>query len=70
MEGGVLVEMVYSPLITALMEVAGGIGDGGRVGTDVLKKQAYHQFSMWTGRRASGIMMAGAMENNRSEELG
>lgn len=62
-EHGVLVEMAYRPLVTALMKV-GRRFRGWKVtrGVDVLKEQAYHQFSMWTGRRAPASVMAAAVD--------
>lgn len=60
---GVLVEMAYRPPVTALMRVAGHFpGWDISQGTDVLKEQAYHQFSMWTGRRAPVEVMQEALE--------
>ncbi|KAI5847969.1 type I 3-dehydroquinase-domain-containing protein [Morchella snyderi] len=62
-EGGVLVEMAYRPLETALMKVAVQFsGWKTSRGTDVLKEQAYHQFRMWTGRRAPSAVMGAAVE--------
>ncbi|RPB09951.1 shikimate-5-dehydrogenase [Morchella conica CCBAS932] len=62
-EGGVLVEMAYRPLVTALMKVAGQFsGWKTSRGTDVLKKQAYHQFRMWTGRQAPSAAMSAAVD--------
>ncbi|KAI5797727.1 hypothetical protein EDC01DRAFT_744127 [Geopyxis carbonaria] len=62
-DGGVLIEMAYRPMVTALMKVAGRhAGWYTARGTDVLKEQAYHQFRMWTGRRAPAAVMARAME--------
>jgi pentafunctional AROM polypeptide len=65
---GVLVEMAYHPLVTALMGVAGRY-PGWKVlrGTDVLKEQAYHQFRIWTGRRAPVSVMAAALEAHSSD---
>lgn len=62
-ENGVLVEMAYRPLVTALMKVAGRF-TGWKVtrGVDVLKEQAYHQFFMWTGRKAPTAIMAAAVD--------
>jgi shikimate-5-dehydrogenase len=59
----VLVEMAYRPRVTALMKVARSF-DNWKVlqGTDVLKEQAYHQFSLWTGRRAPVSVMIEALE--------
>jgi shikimate-5-dehydrogenase len=59
---GVLVEMAYRPHTTALMKVARRHG-GWKVlgGVDVLKEQAYAQFSLWTGRRAPESVMADAL---------
>jgi shikimate 5-dehydrogenase len=60
----VLVEMAYRPRVTALMKVAQSF-DNWKVilqGTDVLKEQACHQFSLWTGRRAPVSVMIEALE--------
>ncbi|KAI5858680.1 type I 3-dehydroquinase-domain-containing protein [Tricharina praecox] len=62
-ENGVLVEMAYRPLETALMK-RGKRFNGWKItrGVDVLKEQAYHQFHMWTGRRAPKRVMAQAVD--------
>lgn len=51
--GGVVIEMAYRPVVTALMEVASK-RSGWKVtgGVDVLREQGYAQFQLWTGRRA------------------
>jgi len=50
---GLVIEMAYRPPVTALMHVAAR-QQGWTVlgGVDVLKEQAYAQFSLWTGRSA------------------
>lgn len=60
---GVEVEVAYRPLVMALMKVAGA-QEGWKCvgGTEVLKEQVYHQFKMWTGRKAPSEIMAEAMD--------
>jgi shikimate-5-dehydrogenase len=59
----VLVEMAYRPRVTALMKVASTYSNWKVLqGTDVLKEQAYHQFTLWTGREAPASAMKEALE--------
>ena len=61
-ESGVLVEMAYRPPKTGMMKVAGQY-PWWKIfkGMDVLKEQAYAQFTLWTGRPAPVSVMRGAM---------
>jgi shikimate-5-dehydrogenase len=61
----VLVEMAYRPRVTALMKVAMRFETWKVLqGTDVLKEQAYHQFSLWTGHAAPISVMIEALERD------
>ncbi|KAI0133511.1 type I 3-dehydroquinase-domain-containing protein [Xylariales sp. AK1849] len=60
---GVLVEMAYRPLVTAMMSVAADYPHW-RVfnGKDVLAQQAFAQFRLWTGQDAPTDVMSDAMQ--------
>jgi shikimate 5-dehydrogenase len=59
----VLVEMAYRPKVTALMKAVERFENWKVLqGTDVLKEQAYHQFSLWTGHVAPVSVMIEALE--------
>jgi shikimate-5-dehydrogenase len=61
-QSGVLVEMAYRPPKTGMMRVADRY-PGWKVfrGIDVLEKQAYAQFTLWTDRKAPVSVMRAAM---------
>jgi shikimate-5-dehydrogenase len=61
--GGVLIEMAYRPVVTALMQVASK-HSGWKVvgGIDVLKQQAYAQFQLWTGEPAPVKVIEAALQ--------
>jgi len=62
-EVGVLVEMAYRPLETGMMKVAARY-PGWRIynGMDVLKRQAFAQFELWTGCDAPISVMDAGMQ--------
>lgn len=49
---GVVVDMAYKPRITPLVELAQSKGWTCVTGIEILLQQAYHQFRLWTGKRA------------------
>lgn len=63
---GVLIEMSYRPPISALMKVAQRqLGWKVADGVDVLKRQAYAQFEMWTKKAAPIISIEQALAMRR-----
>lgn len=67
---GVLVEMAYRPKITAMMQVAHRLELWSVYsGLDVLKRQAYGQFELWTGYRAPVLAITEALRVHESETM-
>lgn len=64
---GVLVEMAYRPKVTAFMQVAHRLELWSVYsGLDVLKRQAYGQFELWTGYRAPVLAITEALRVHES----
>ncbi|PYH88654.1 NAD(P)-binding protein [Aspergillus ellipticus CBS 707.79] len=59
--GGLCVEMAYTPKVTPLMRVVGKQGWVVRDGLEVLLRQAFVQYGLWTGRGAPEGVMRGAI---------
>ncbi|KAH7141498.1 hypothetical protein B0J13DRAFT_526742 [Dactylonectria estremocensis] len=69
-EEGVLVEMAYRPQVTGMMQVARRYpGWSVFTGIDVLEKQAYAQFELWTEMPAPTLVMGNAMRAKASGKL-
>jgi shikimate dehydrogenase len=58
--GQLVVDLVYVPLVTPLMEMAAARGAAMMNGLPMLVHQAGHQFRLWTGQDAPLAMMADA----------
>ena len=59
-KGGVVIDMAYKPARTPLLDLVekeGGANWKGVEGIRMLLEQGYHQFSLWTGRRAPKEIM-------------
>lgn len=62
----VVMDIVYKPLITPLLEVARDAGVMVVTGEKMLLHQAVGQFEIWTGEKAPVEVMAGALEEKLS----
>lgn len=49
---GVVVDMAYKPRLTPLVEMADSKGWARVTGIEILLQQAFHQFHLWTGKKA------------------
>ena len=62
--GGAVMDIVYKPLITPLLEVARAAGCKILTGEKMLLNQALKQYKIWTGEEAPAEIMKNALENS------
>jgi shikimate dehydrogenase len=62
--GGVVMDIVYKPLITPLLKIADEAGCKIVTGEKMLLNQALKQYEIWTGQDAPAEVMKNALENS------